>query len=382
MRSENKWEYAVREKLAGMEKELPREDWSDFLAKSKVREKGAGKVLAIVFGCCAAAAIIASVLILPRHSMNPEPKRPVLLAESVDPQKEIPESPVNSESVKPMVQPKRNVNEQIPKSKDVAPISETTGADMDETIKDPDEETGTDTAERPFGGGSMPKENDSRHEYDHNEYSPENGMEPSRKRAHKHSVTVGISGIVSSGSRGGSVTLDAAPPWSDNNAGTGSYEYTHKRPVSFGLSVSYNLTPWMSIVSGVEYSRYKSSVHYYGDGMTIRQHADYIGIPARIDWRILRTRGLSAYAGAGFKADWCVKASYAGEKLTDKGLNWTTYATVGAQYEILRGISVYFEPELSYYLNSGDHKIQTYRTENPLMVSAVLGLRLTLGNER
>lgn len=207
-------------------------------------------------------------------------------------------------------------------------------------------------------------------------------MEPDGKRARKHGVTVGISGIVSSGSRGGSVTLDCAPPWSDNNASTGSYEYSHRRPVSFGLSVSYNLTPWMSIVSGVEYARYKSSVHYYGDGMTIRQHADYIGIPARIDWRILRTGGLSAYAGAGFKADWCVKASYAGEKLTDKGLNWTTCATIGAQYEILRGISVYFEPELSYFLNSSDHKLQTYRTENPLMVAAVLGLRLSLGNER
>ena len=370
MKAENKWEEAVREKLTGMEKNLPEGDWSEFLAISKARKNAAVKVAAIIFGCCVAAAI-ASFIMLPRLSTNREYKSSdipqSLLAESTTQKPASPEK-INNEQATPIIPHKRCPQRHIPESSGIVETPEERGKkEPPEAVNSPEEETAS-------------KDPVSRHASDPEDTLTEIEDDNDGKRTGGHGVSISMLGT---GVRASSINRTGFGGINDGtNEISGAYEYTHRRPVTFGMTVSYGLTSRLSIVSGLEYSRYSSSINYLKDNISAKQCADYLGIPIRIDYQALRSNHFAVYTGAGLKADWCVKASCAGEKLTDKGLNWTACATVGAQYEILRGISVYIEPEISYFLNNGDQKLRTYRTENPLMVSAVLGLRLSLGSER
>lgn len=387
MRTEDKWDDAVREKLTGIEKNLPEGDWSEFLAKSKAGKKSTGKVLAIILGCCVAAAAIASVLMLPRHATNPEYNgsdlAPSLLAENTVRKPESSGSIINegeTTSGKPPKQyPKEYISEE---TSTVGIISKTSGAEtLNETCMATNEGTKAGDISRQDCNEATSEEPFSHHASESNAVSLEQEDDYDRNRTGGHSVSISLLGTGGKGS-----SSDRIAPGGGTNNGINEssdfYEYSHRRPTSFGMTISYGLTSKLSIVTGLEYSRYRSSITYTKENLSANQRADYLGIPIRIDYQALRSNHFAVYTGAGFKADWCVKASYAGEKLTDKSLNWTVYATAGAQYEILRGISIYIEPEISYYLNNSDQTLRTYRTENPLMISAVLGVRLSFGNQR
>lgn len=376
MKAENKWEEAVREKLTGMEKNLPEGDWSEFLARSEAGKKSTAKVSAIILGCCMAAAAIAAVFMLPKHSTEPEHINPALpkslLSENTTHTSEPQESIDNEISIIP---PKRYSKRAIPESTVDTPQTSETEA-PDEDIDAPDEENTVSDIGRQDESDTTPEGPRSSHSSESNDpFIQENDNE----RTSGHGVNISILGT---GGRSSSINTTFGGTNNDMNEASDSYEYTHRRPVTFGMTASYGLTPRLSIVSGLEYSRFRSNIDYLKENISVKQRADYLGIPLKIDYLFLKTGGLSTYASAGVKADWCVNASCAGERLRDKGLNWTASAAIGAQYRILNGISVYFEPEVSHYLNKGGAALETYRTQNPTMFSIVLGLRLSIGGER
>lgn len=383
MRTEDEWEDAVRKKLTGIEKNLPEGDWGEFLTKSKVGKKSTVKVLAITLSCCAAAATFAAVMMW--HATSPEYDSTdltrSLLAESTVRKPESSVNVINKERAIPETTPKRYYKNDIPEDHSkAATVSNKCGAEaLDETCALPDGETTSSNICQQDCHVSTPEGPDSSHESEPNSFSLEQEDNNEWKRTDGHRVSISLLGAGVRGSSSDRIAL-GGNSYNDANAPDDLYEYTHKRPMTFGMAISYGLTPRVSIVTGLEYSRYKSSITLTKKNFSENQRVDYLGIPLGIDYQALKSNHFSVYTGAGVKADWCVKATYAGERLTDKGLNWTAYATIGAQYEILTGINVFFQPELSYYLNSDGHTLQTYRTENPLMVSAVLGLRLSLGN--
>lgn len=386
MRTENKWEEAVREKLTGVEKNLPEGDWIEFIAESKARKSSTTRVLAICFGCGIAAAILAAVLMLPRHSMNqgynsselPES----LLAENVVQKSEASENIIQKEQTKmPQASPKRHIMKENSKSTDTKEVSKVSSEEApSEKDNALDEVITPNESNRQEDNVPMPEE-ESRQELDTKDTFLSQEHDEDRKMAGSHSVSISLLGAGGRGTASDRIEQDG-----NNGSNNGKnepsdfYEYVHRRPITFGMSISYELTPRVSIVTGVEYSQYRSSITYFNKNISFNQRVGYVGIPLRIDYQALRANHFSVYTGFGIKADWCVKASGVEDDLTDKGLNWTAYATVGAQYEIVSGINIFFQPELSYYLNSDSHTPQTYRTENPVMVSAVLGLRLSLGN--
>ena len=57
-------------------------------------------------------------------------------------------------------------------------------------------------------------------------------------------------------------------------------------PISFGVSVRYNLTDKLSVNTGLNYTRYTSTRerYYYTGGADMdKQYAHYLGIPVRLD---------------------------------------------------------------------------------------------------
>lgn len=151
---------------------------------------------------------------------------------------------------------------------------------------------------------------------------------------------------------------------------------THSIPVSVGLDVSVGLWPKVSLTSGVDLSLYHS--RFSDDERSLVQNAYYIGVPLRVDWTIWRNGQVSAWVGAGGKADRLVYGRLGAERLTDRTLNWSVTGDLGLRYDLTRNVGLFLAPEVSYYFKPENPAIRTYRTENPLVFAVASGLRFNL----
>ena len=152
--------------------------------------------------------------------------------------------------------------------------------------------------------------------------------------------------------------------------------YSHEIPVSFGVSVRYNLTDKLSVNTGLNYTRYTSTRerYYYTGGADMdKQYAHYLGIPVRLDWLAVNKKHFNFYIGAGVQADKCIYATVGNERLREKEVLFGLNGALGFQVNIVPKVGLYFEPEISYALNEGS--IETFRYNEPLMISARAGLR-------
>ena len=168
-------------------------------------------------------------------------------------------------------------------------------------------------------------------------------------------------------------------PWyAANNTGAfttnTTNSYKHDLPVTFGLTARMDLTPRFGAECGMEYTYMHSSID--AETERLSQNLHFIGIPVRLDTRIWSWNGFDMYAGIGVKAEKCVAASLGQVQCEEKRLQWSTGTFAGVQYSIGRHTSLYFQPELSYYLTKTD--LITYRTENPLTFTLNAGIRFDL----
>ena len=155
-----------------------------------------------------------------------------------------------------------------------------------------------------------------------------------------------------------------------------SKQLSHSIPVSFGLDVSVPLTDKISITSGADLTLYKSNVVNRIE--KISQRAYYLGIPLRLEWTAWENGPASAWLGAGGKVDRLVYGKIGTDSLTDNSFHWSAVGVAGIQYELVRGLGLFFQPEISYYFKPSSPAILTYRTENPLMFSIDAGFRINL----
>jgi RNA polymerase sigma-70 factor (ECF subfamily) len=203
----------------------------------------------------------------------------------------------------------------------------------------------------------------------------------------------------------------------DNPIGDGmdkpSGEISH-HPALFkgGLSVGVPLADRLKIVTGLEYSRYRSDFGWHFSGGTTvgekRQVVRYLGVPLRLDWSLAKNHMFDVYVGAGAQADYCIGADLIDSRTKEAhridavkrdGFVFSLLAAGGIQVNVHKLIGLYLEPELvwtggkptkaeeNYYpwyvsglLPGPDNtKLQTYRTEHPFMFSVSTGLRINLG---
>lgn len=150
--------------------------------------------------------------------------------------------------------------------------------------------------------------------------------------------------------------------------------YHHDLPLSLGVTARMAFTSRWGMESGIEYTYLHSGVESAIGRLDQRLH--FIGIPVRMDARLLSRRGFDLYAGVGAKAEKCLAASLGQVRCEENRIQWSAEAFAGVQYGIGNRAYLFFQPEASYYLTKTD--LVTIRTEKPVSFTLHAGLRFDL----
>lgn len=157
----------------------------------------------------------------------------------------------------------------------------------------------------------------------------------------------------------------------------------HYHPMSFGLSVGYNLTPRLTLTTGMVYtyasSDFTSSAA--GDDIVETQRLHYIGIPLNLKYKVWGNSTIHTYATAGCQADFNVSAKMqTGDITTDADKDrtqWSVGGAVGIQYNIIPRMGIYAEPGVRYYIDNKS-SVETIFKEKKLNFNLQLGVRVEL----
>ena len=157
----------------------------------------------------------------------------------------------------------------------------------------------------------------------------------------------------------------------------------HYHPMSFGLSVGYNLTPRLTLTTGMVYtyasSDFTSSAA--GDDIIETQRLHYIGVPLNVKYKVWGNSAIHTYATAGCQADFNVSAKMqTGDITTDADKDrtqWSVGGAVGIQYNIIPRMGIYAEPGMRYYIDNKS-SVETIFKEKKLNFNLQLGVRVEL----
>ena len=157
----------------------------------------------------------------------------------------------------------------------------------------------------------------------------------------------------------------------------------HYHPMSFGLSVGYNLTPRLALTTGMVYtyasSDFTSSAA--GDDIVETQRLHYIGVPLSVKYKVWGNSAIHTYAIAGCQADFNVSAKMqTGDITTDANKDrtqWSVGGAVGIQYNIIPRMGIYAEPGVRYYIDNKS-SVETIFKEKKLNFNLQLGVRVEL----
>ena len=157
----------------------------------------------------------------------------------------------------------------------------------------------------------------------------------------------------------------------------------HYHPMSFGLSVGYNLTSRLALTTGMVYtyasSDFTSSAA--GDDIVETQRLHYIGIPLNVKYKVWGNSAVQTYATAGGQADINVSAKIqTGDitKDTDKDhIQFSIGGAVGVQYNVIPHLGLYAEPGVRYYIDNKSDT-ETIFKEKKLNFNLQLGVRMEL----
>lgn len=157
----------------------------------------------------------------------------------------------------------------------------------------------------------------------------------------------------------------------------------HYHPMSFGLSVGYNLTPRLTLTTGMVYtyasSDFTSSAA--GDDIIETQRLHYIGVPLNLKYKVWGNNAIHTYAIAGCQADFNISAKMqTGDITTDADKDrtqWSVGGAVGIQYNIIPRMGIYAEPGVRYYIDNKS-SVETIFKEKKLNFNLQLGVRVEL----
>ena len=181
------------------------------------------------------------------------------------------------------------------------------------------------------------------------------------------------------------IFANAAAPGFYNNGGSSDFipffasdsSYLDKIQMQ-SEQITVLLYPNFAVVRG-EYNMLNLSNKEISSIVTKRnemQQLHYLGLPLRVNYTIYSKNSFEWYAGGGFKVDKCIYAKSGATVLKESDFLLSALLTTGIQYKITRNLSIYFEPYCSYLFS--DTRLPSYRSENPLEISAKLGIRVNL----
>ena len=169
----------------------------------------------------------------------------------------------------------------------------------------------------------------------------------------------------------------------------------HERPLTLQLSLSRQLSNHWSFATGLSYTRMKSTFESGNENTLIHrtQRLHYLGIPIRLNYRMVGGNRWNIYTSGGIQLDIPVRSRlttqyiYGGqysaynnspEIITNIRVpwQWSVGAGLGVEYQIIPHLNLYLEPSLNYYIPTTSD-IENYHTEHPLDLSLPIGIRIS-----
>ena len=166
----------------------------------------------------------------------------------------------------------------------------------------------------------------------------------------------------------------------------------HKVPVTFGLSLYYNLGKKWGIGTGLNYTKLASELHSGTDANYIKgdQIVHYIGIPVQINYNVVQKGRFTGYVTGGALLEKPIAGSIttnyivndeiketSKENLEHKPLQFSVNTAVGFQLKLIDKLGIYAEPGIGYHFK-GDHSLNTIYREKPFYFNVRFGVRLLL----
>lgn len=159
----------------------------------------------------------------------------------------------------------------------------------------------------------------------------------------------------------------------------------HYQPISFGLTTNISISPKVSIVTGLVYTRLRSDFTRVMPGGSVKteQTLHYLGIPVSVQYQLWDYKGLKMYAAAGGQIDYNIKTKMetAGVdvELERDRLQFSAQGALGLQYNFVPMVGIYVEPGLRYYFDNGSD-IRNFFKDKPTNFNLQIGFRLNLSN--
>ena len=388
------WIDIVKERLQDAQATLPPNDWEEFEASSLPAKRP--RVLPWLIPALAVAAGLAAVLFLRQPTVPDDgvqvvqqPSAPVAVvpdtADADEPEMPL---PIVAQAVMPRVRPVDVKPQTMVDVEETSPVEEVVIPEEEESVSPETKETVT---REPVIPSSSP-------------FVPEKAMaKPVTMKVVPAVGAVAGSGLLAAlvlPSLGESKTMkgDFSPynggmsyPFYGQSGESGEFAYTgtnpltnqvvdvtHHFPLKLGLSARMPVAHRLYVSTGLDYSRYQSTITYSLTGEQ-KQNAHYLGIPVRLDWTFASGGLLEAYVGGGLEGEVCVGATFGGKAISKDGFNLSLQGAGGIQMNVTNRLGIYVEPQLMWRIPTGDSVLQTYRTTHPLMFSAATGVRFTIG---
>lgn len=180
----------------------------------------------------------------------------------------------------------------------------------------------------------------------------------------------------------------------DSNTPSTEIEVTektkHYMPVVIGLSLNKSITSRWSIGTGVRYTFLRSDLLTKSEltDKQIVQKIHYIGVPLKVNYRIVTTGRFSLYGQGGgaldiplngkrslWKLNWNMNSPQSEIQRIHAPLQWSVEGGLGLQYHITPSLSIYAEPSVRYYFKPNS-EIKTIRQEKPFEFTLPIGFRI------
>ncbi|MEG0928885.1 outer membrane beta-barrel protein [Chryseobacterium sp.] len=166
----------------------------------------------------------------------------------------------------------------------------------------------------------------------------------------------------------------------------------HKIPVTFGLSLYYNLGKRWGIGTGLNYTKLASELHSGTSTNYIKgdQTVHYIGIPVQVNYNVIQKGKFTGYITGGALVEKQVAGSItttyvvddevketSKESIDHKPLQFSVNTAVGLQLKVINRLGIYAEPGIGYHFKD-DNSPNTIYKEKPLHFNVKFGIRLLI----
>lgn len=166
----------------------------------------------------------------------------------------------------------------------------------------------------------------------------------------------------------------------------------HKIPITFGLSVYYNLGKKWGIGTGLNYTKLSSELHSGSNDNYIKgeQKVHYIGVPVQVNYNVIQKGRFTGYVTGGALVEKPVSGSIttsyvvhdevketSTENLDHKPLSFSVNTAVGVQVKVMNRLGIYAEPGIGYHFKDENSPNTIYK-EKPLHFNMKFGIRLLI----